>query len=60
MELFADPDALGGLGGCSAWPVVEHSPLLGCGRAEPTGVPSQPWVLPPPCLRGWRQLHVPC
>lgn len=55
MKLFADPDALGGLGGCSvvARPVVEHSPLLGCRRAEPSGVPSQPWVLPPPCLRRW-------
>lgn len=51
MHMFADPDALGGLGSCLmvAQPVEEHFSLLGNDRTEPTGLPSQPWVLPPPC-----------
>lgn len=46
MGLFADPDALGVLGGCPA--SRELSPVPG---AEPPGPPSLPWLVPPPHLQ---------
>lgn len=55
MGLFADPDALGGLGGflLVTQRAMKCSPLLGCRRAEPTGIASQCWELPLPWLRAW-------